>query len=189
MNNLTRTLLSGAALCALAAMPAQASPHLAVSNGHNPLVLANGSTHGKTNILASKYTNVTDTVTYTFTGHESTMYKKAVLLGHGNGWITETANQPDVCQTIPGQKAKSSKDNHAKVKAHSFQTHITVASTTGGFPGCAGTVTQYEPNYTLKDKNATQDKLVFTISRKKWTTSGGGKFNLKLKENWTVNID
>lgn len=182
MYNLTKTLLSGAALCVLAATPALAGAHLAIS-------LHNGSIHSKTNITPSKYQNHTVTATYTFTGHESTMYKKAVLLGHGNGWITETKGMPGVCQTIPGQKAKSSHDNHAQVKAHSFRTHITVASTTGGFPGCAGTVTQYEPDYTLKDKNASQDKLVFTISRKKWTTSGGGKYNLKLNENWTVNID
>lgn len=188
MDNLTKTLLTGAAISALAAVPAMAGVHLAVSQGHNGLVLA-GSTHYKSNFAPKKATNVTETVTFTYTGHESTMYHKAVLLGHPNGWITETAGMPGVCQTIPGQKAKSSKDNHAKVKAHVSSVHVTVASTTGGFPGCTGTVLQYQPNYTLKDKKAKQDMLVFTISKRKWTTSAGKLFNLKLNENWTVNID
>lgn len=187
MDNLTKTLLTGAAVSALAAVPAMAGVHLAVSQGHNGLRLA-GSTHYKSSFAPTKATNVTQTVTYTFTGHESTMYHKAVLLGHPNGWITETSGMPGVCQTIPGQKAKASKDPHAKIKAYAASTHVTVASTTGGFPGCTGTVLQYQPKYTLKDKNATQDTFVFTIGRKKWTTSGGKLYNLKLNENWTVNI-
>ena len=189
MDKLTKTLLAGAALSAIIAAPAVASVHLAVANGHNPLVLQNGSQHYKSHYTGGKAQNVTVTATYTFTGHESTMYHKAVLLGHPNGWITATTGQPGVCQTIPGQKAKSSKDNHAKVKAYSASQHVTVSATTGGFPGCTGTVVQYQPNYTLKDKHASQDKLLFTISRKKWTTSGGKLFNLKIDENWTVNID
>lgn len=189
MYNLTKMLLGGAAMSVLAVLPAIAGVHLAMSTGHNGLVLVNGSTHYKTQVTPKKATNVTETATFTYTGHESTMYHKFVLLGHANGWLTTTTGQPGVCQTIPGQKARSSKDTHAKVKAYTASAHVTVASTTGGFPGCTGTVLQYQPNYELKDKNAAQDKLVFTISRKKWTTSAGALLNLKLNENWTVNID
>lgn len=181
MNKLTKTLLAGAALGALAAAPALASAGLTAGSGHNPLIV-NGSVHGKTPAAGGKYTDVTTTVNFTYTGHESTMYHKAVNLGHADGWLTYTTGMAGVCQTIPGQKAKAKKDPHAKIKTDTISTHVSLSA-------CTGTVQQYEPVYTLEDKHATQDTFVYTIRKQHWTTSGGGMYNLKINENWTVNID
>lgn len=181
MDKLTKMLLAGAALGAFAAAPALASAGLTTGSGHSPL-LVNGSIHSKTPASGSKYTNVTSTVVFTYTGHASTMYHKAVNLGHPDGWLTYTTGMPGVCQTIPGQKAHAIKDPHAKIKVDTISAHVTLTA-------CTGTVQQYEPVYTLKTKNLTQDTFVFTIKKKRWTTSGGGKYNLTINEDWTVNID
>lgn len=181
MDKLTKVLLAGAALGALAAAPAFAAVGLTTGSGNHPITL-NGSTHHKTSVTGSKYQNVTSTVFFTYTGHESTMYHKAVNLGHPDGWITYTTGNPGVCQTIPGQKAKTKKDAHAKIKATTVSEHVTLSA-------CTGTVQQYEPVYTLEDSKAKKDSFVFSISRRKWTTSGGGNYNLKINEDWTVNVD
>jgi len=183
MNKLTMVLLASSAIAVVASAPGMAAVHMVGSN-NNALVLENGSTHNKTTFNKSPYntktyTNVTSTSNRTYTGHKSTLYKKKVDLGHV-GWLTYT-NGKTVCHSIPGQKAKASKDKNAKIKGKLVQTFVSGSK-------CKGTVSQFDVNYELKNKKVAQDKFVFTVTKKKWTTTallarcfGGAKYVIAIR--------
>jgi len=183
MDMLTKSLLTGAAVSALAAVPAMATVHMAGSNS-NALVLHNGSHHSKTAVGSktaptTTYSNVTQTSSAFYTGNESTMYKKKVTLYPG-GWYTYTPS--GACSSIPGQKGTHSKDKNAKIKKKTVQVAVSTSH-------CHATVSQIEPIYKLHNNKISSDSFVFTVSKKKWTTTGGGHYNLKANYDYTITID
>jgi hypothetical protein len=173
MDNITKTLLSGAAISALAAVPAMAA-------GHAPNMHVAGAriaslnvkylgSHYKTDIRdPKKVTHVTTDFTFTGTLHESTAYKHAVTLWK-EGWFTRTGTtSASKCITAPNEKAKFKKTKHAKIKA------VAVTGTVSIPTFCASNTGQtfYGPQYTLKDKNATSDSFTGTIVANEKKLSG-----------------
>jgi hypothetical protein len=184
--SLSKTLLTGVALCAFAAVPAMAAdhaPNISLASKLLPsLKLKTGAVHFKTNIHDPKYTNVTETVTFEGTITRTNFYKTKVLLWL-DGWITHTSTSTtSKCEAIPKQTAKFP----AKSKAKSLLAAAS-ATATASDPGfCVATpgITLYGPDYTLESKTAKSDSFKGTISKKHY--SG---YNLKLVVNTDINID
>lgn len=200
MYKLTTTLLTGAALIALSAAPALATPALLIKNG---IKVASATIHYKTDINDPGRTVITETLpSEAFTGNRSTMYKKTKDLAPGETWLSVTANGKhcfDFTGTS-GQKEKFSKDGNAKVAVYTYKsagTH-TFFTSKGATGHCTGTLTLYAPAYELKSKTASNDTfdgydaVKFTTTT---TTTGTkhkknkNKFELIAKEPWTINIE
>jgi len=194
MDNLTKTLLTGGAMSALAAAPAAAAGapnfHLAVSNGDHALVLKNGSVHNKTGIHNPKAITKTQRATFTYTGKESTMYRKKVFLGHGTTWYTTTTKAPNVCKTIPGQRGRVLvQPQGMKVHDHPYTQHVSITVT--GFH-CTGTITFYGPDayITTKHVNTRTVRFTFTDFIRRYQPQNSKFFyNLYAYQDWTVNIE
>jgi hypothetical protein len=169
-----KTLLAGAALCALATAPALASApsfHLAGMTARS-ITMHNGSIHSKTSIRDPGYTNFTETVTFAGTISETGFYKNPVLLW-AEVWLYSS------CGTaIPNEKGKvAKKPKFGKAAAGSL---------TGPASGCATNVdyTFIGPVYTLKSTTATSDSLTFDLDAK----APGIKYKLKLVGNTDLKI-
>jgi hypothetical protein len=169
-----KTLLAGAALCALATAPALASApsfHLAGTTAR-AITMHNGSMHSKTDVRDPGYTNFTETVTFAGTISETGFYKNPVLVW-AEVWLYSS------CGTaVPNEKGKvAKKAAHGKVAA---------GTSTGTATGCTnGTVyTFIGPVYTLKSKTATSDSFTFDLDAK----APGIKYKLKLVGNTNLTI-
>lgn len=167
----TKTLLAGAALCALCAAPALArtapSIHLATSGFDSPSKLV----HVKSNAGADKTGHLT--LTYSFSASLSSAdYKVPVQFIQYTWQDTATCIPP----ANEGMKiTKSKKDMTAK---------IGVGTSTGPTSACpSSTFTFYGPLYELKSKTATSDSFKAALVAKHY--SG---YNDTLNEDWTVNI-
>jgi hypothetical protein len=204
MDNPTKTLLTGAAIGTLAVAPAVAGGvpniHLAVSNGDHALVLKNGSVHSKTDIRnpRRKVATQTEGVVFTYTGQESTMYKKHVFLGHGTTWYTTTTKNPKVCKTIPKQKGRvRAQPKGLKISPYAYQSQVTYTSSKGAVNGpCKGVLTFIGPDAYQTTKIKTHHltkKFTFTDYRLRYKpenkTNSKLEYNLYAYQDWTVVIE
>jgi hypothetical protein len=154
--SLTKTLLAGVALCALATAPALASApsfHLAGMTARS-VTMHNGSVHSKTDIRDPGYTNFTATETFDASISETGFYKNPVLLW-SQVWLYSS------CGTVvPNEKGKAVvKPKYGKIAAGTM---------TGTASGCTnGTIyTFIGPVYTLKSTTATSDSFTFDVDAK-----------------------
>ena len=160
MNMFNKTLLAGAAICALASAPALAShaPNIHLAGVKTAVKMTvTGISHNKTNIVDKKsYTNYTTTISLAGSLTESVYYKNPVLL-YAYDWIED-------CTQPANQKFKiTTKPTAGKAKA---------GSSTGTRSSCGSTVFTYlGPVYELKSKTATSDSLVGQLAAKH-TSSG-----------------
>jgi hypothetical protein len=169
-----KTLLAGAALCALATAPALASApnfHLAGMTARS-ITMHNGSMHSKSAIRDPGYTNFTETVTFAGTISETGFYKNPVL-AWAEIWLYSSCGA-----AVPNEKGKAVvKPKNGKVSAGSL---------TGTASGCTnGTVyTFIGPVYELKSKTATSDSFTFDLDAK----APGIKYKLYLVGNTDLKI-
>ena len=161
--NFAKTLLAGAALCALATAPAMAAPNIhlkAAPMGAHALKIKSVSVgHAKTGIHDPSFTNYT--VTFTLSGSLSRSYffKKFVLL-YAYDWTNGCTDvgTKEVFKSVPNLTAVH------KIKA---------ATTTGT---CSGSPLVFHgPDYKLLSNSATFDSFTGALIAKK-TSSG---YNLR----------
>lgn len=187
MENITKTLLSGAAISALAAVPAMAAghaPNMHVAGARNAsLNVKYLGTHYKTDIKdPKKVTHVTTSFSFTGTLHESTAYKNAITLWH-EGWFTRTGTtSASKCITAPNETAKFRKTAHARVKPVAVTGSVSIA----GFCALNTGQTFYGPQYTLKDRNATSDSFTGKIVANEKKLSG---YIFKIDATTSLTID
>jgi hypothetical protein len=170
-----KTLLAGAALCALAASSALANhaPPIRLEGVKTPLkMIMNG--HFKTIIKDKKtYTNVTTTATFDGTITESVFYEKPTLL-----WAQTWVNT-DTCVPFATEKGKFSQRTAAA--------KITNGSVTSSLPSgtCPGTKFKFfGPVYDLKSTTADSDSFTGNIIVKHTSTG----YNLDLIAHTDLNI-
>lgn len=182
MDTLTKGLLAGTAVSALAVVPALAGqlhhPMLAMLTKNGAISL-NGNSHFKSVVHTGGVSKTTINYTYTTcagfgsggcgktwhdTGNESTLYHKTVDLTGAVIFYTITAGGH--CADYPGQKQKiTAKPTHGKGTVYSSKAHETLSS-------CTGTLTFYGPAYELKSKTSTTDSEAFKdYLTDKYTTS------------------
>jgi hypothetical protein len=170
--SLVKTLLAGAAVCALCTAPALAAReapkiHLAHTDFSNITKQAAG--HFKSDGRVHPAINFTETVSFSADVPKSDL--KMPILLWGEAWY----NSSD-CGVIPNQKAKFPKTTAAA--------SIKSGTSTGTISGCGSTVfTFYGPLYKLTDKKAKKDAFTGNITAKHF--SG---YNLDLVANTDVTI-
>jgi hypothetical protein len=160
-----KTLLAGAAVCALCTAPALAAPSIHLA-GADSLAKA----HVKTNVIHRNATTLTETITFTGTLSTATFHKVPTLL-----WA-ETWQDTATC--IPPANEKGSfKQTTAAAK-------VSNGSSTGATSACpSSTFTFYGPVYKLTAKHATSDSFSGTVIAKRY--SG---YNLTLNGNTDLTI-
>ena len=171
----TKTLLAGAAICALCTAPALAakapSIHLAGFTARS-VSMHSGATHVKTGIRDPKYTHFTETVTFDASISETGFYKNPVLLW-GETWLYSSCGA-----AVPNE--------HGKVTVRATAGKVRQGTSTGTASGCTnGTIyTFIGPVYTLKSKTATADAFTFDLD----AVAPGISYKLKLVGNTNVAI-
>jgi hypothetical protein len=172
MNNITKTMLAGAALCALSTAPVLASgpPTIHLVSIPSPLRMNMSlNSHFKTDIQDRKTQDFTETVTFTGALTDSADLKTPVMLW-GETWYSNVN-----CTQPANETAKFEKSTVAK---------ITTTTSTGTISGCGSTIyTFYGPLYDLKVKSAKSDSFSGNVSAKKF--SG---YNLDLVANTDLTI-
>jgi hypothetical protein len=184
MDNLSKVLLSGVALSAVAAVPANAGQFVT----NSPLKF-HGMVHHKTGVAHVGHQASTFTFTYSTTIHYSLHHSTALNVTYdllAIGFITATSGG-QCANFYPKNKVKIAKPVGLKAKAKAYAVTGHTAFTFGGGTYCkGGTITFYGPTYELKAKktNTGSDTLKWTDSVK---TSGKNKGHLSLY--YTVSID
>ena len=150
---LAKTLLAGAAACALCAAPALAAPKLHLAGAEdNILKVKPGSFHTKSNRAQPGITDVT----YTLTLSGSLPPVKTPTLLWAYTW-------QNVNTCIPPKKESLTVPKKTKVAK------ISVGTTTGPTSACpSSTFTFYGPMYDLK-KSANSDSFSATLAAKKYS--------------------
>ena len=162
MNNITQTLLGGAAFCALATAPAMAagapSIHAAALHPGHQTVL-------KTSMQKGKIAHITSTIAVSTGVSQSADYKKAVKLAATYYTYYDSGS---FCNSSEKQKVKlaAKKTQYAKLG--------TSTETYSGYCSTAPTVF-YGDTYDLRSKNGAghNDAFVSTLVGKKIHYNGG----------------
>jgi hypothetical protein len=160
---LAKTLLSGAALCALCAAPAVtfAAPHMHIAGEDNLARQKPGSVHIKTGGVHNDLTDLTETLTFSYA--LPPLKTKTMLWG-------ETWQDTATC--------KPPKKESLKVPKKTKVAKISVGTSTGPTSACpSSTFTFYGPVYDLT-KKAKSDSFASVLTAKKY--SG---YNLTLNVN------
>jgi hypothetical protein len=167
----TKTLLAGAALCALCSAPALAgapSVHLATSGFDSPSKMIHSKTHG------GNPNNTDVTLTYSFTAQLSASADYHVPIQ----FIQYTWQNTATC--IPPKH-----ENFEIVPRKSATAKISVGTTTGPTSACpSSTFTFYGPLFDLRSMTATADSFTGALEAKKYF-----RYNYTLNENWAITIN
>jgi hypothetical protein len=152
---LAKTLLAGAAFCALCTAPALslAEPHIHIAGVDNLARQKAGAIHMKTNRVHDDLTDITYTITFTYT--LPPLKKKTMLWGET--WQdTESCTPPkNESLTVP------KKTKYAK---------ISVGTSTGPTSACPdSTFTFYGPVYDLKTMPKNGDSFFSNLVAKKYS--------------------
>ncbi len=166
-----KTLLAGAAVCALCTAPALARTapniHLAGSGFDSPAKLI----HSKTNAGNPNVTDITQTFSFSISLSDSSFYRVPVQFNQYTWQNTQTCIAP----TRQFMTLAPRKTNAAK---------ITVGSSTGPTSACPNTIfTFLGPLYELKSRNKTSDSFVASLVAKHYFG-----YHLTLNENWAITI-
>ena len=166
----TKTLLAGAALCALCSAPALArqapNVHLQGLDGARAKITAN---HSKST-ASPDAKSFTTTVTFSGTIPEASFYKTPTLLW-AEAWINNST-----CVEPPNQKFTTQKTTaNAKISG---------GTVTGSTTSCTtSTFTFYGPVYDLKSKTATSDTFTSKLVAKH---ASGYNLTLNATTNLTI---
>jgi opacity protein-like surface antigen len=154
----TKTLLAGAALCALCTAPALArtAPPIHLAGIETPLKMKPGAPgHYKTNGVHPDVPSFTETITFSGSLSKSSFKGVPVMLW-GETWFDFST-----CMEPTKEKGVFPKSSPAA--------KIASATSTGTVSGCGSTIyTFYGPLYTLKDKKAKSDSFAGDITAKKF---------------------
>jgi hypothetical protein len=170
--SLAKSLLAGAAICALCTAPAlsREAPNIHIASADTPLTMKVGSgLHQKTSSARPDVGTFTETLT--FTGSLSFVaFKKTPTMLWGETWY-----DPSTCAAPTNEKGKFPRTT-AIAK-------ISTGTSTGNISGCGSTIfTFYGPIYDLKMK-AKSDSFSGVIFAKKFN-----KYNLTLNVNTDLTI-
>lgn len=162
----TKTLLAGAAICALCTTPALARTAPSI---HLAGIDSKAKAHIK-NIIKPDITHITETITFSAFLSASADYKLPVLLW-GETW-------QDTATCIPPS------DERGRFPQRTAVAKISVGTSTGPTSACpSSTFTFYGPIYDLTAKNATSDSFSGTVTAKHY--SG---YNLLLNGNTVLTL-
>jgi len=165
----TKTLLAGAALCALCTVPALAAPPSIHMGGiDNAMTMKIG--HTKSDMKQAGRPSFTETVTFTGTLSAASDLKVPVLLWAETWYSSASCTQPaHQVLTVPKTTA------FAKI-AH--------GTSSGTISGCGSTIFNFfGPVYTLTDKHARSDSFPGSLSAKNFVG-----YNLLLNANTDLTI-
>jgi hypothetical protein len=164
-----KTLLAGAAICALCTAPALAAPnaHVVGSGFDSPAKLI----HSKTKVNPNKTPSQTVTFSFSATLSRAADFKVPVQFNQYT-WQDTATCLPPTHQTF---KVSPKKTAAAK---------IGVGSTTGATSACPSSIFTFSgPLYELKSKTATSDSFTAALIAHKYS----GYTDI-LNENWAINI-
>lgn len=183
MDNLTKTLLAGAAMGALATAPALAAPNAHIAGVNNAaLAVKNLGTHIKTPIHDPHVNHVTQTVSFAGTISEAGFINKPTILW-GEAWFSRTGTtSSSKCTDAPNQSAKFQKTTAAAVIKHATETG---SASIPGFCALNTGMTFYGPKYKLTSTTATHDSFTGKIIANEKLVSG---YIYTLKANTSLNI-
>ena len=169
---LTKTLMAGAAACALCASPAFAGVAPSIHVAALPTTLhmkSNGALHGKTDAGNPNATHFTETIT--FFGTLSSAEKGSAIMLWGETWYNSVT-------------CAAPTDEVAHFPKHTMGGRISVGTSTGTISGCGSKIyTFYGPDYTLHEHHVKSDSFHGAIHARHF-----GGYNLLLNANTDLNI-
>jgi len=169
--SLTKTLLAGAAVCALCTAPAlAAAPSIHLGGLGSAMTMKVGSNlHAKTNAANPNLPSFTQTVTFTATLSRAASKEVPVLLWAETWYSSASCTEPSNEKLMTPRKTALA--------------HISHGTSTGVISACGSTVfTFYGPVYTLEHKGKT-DAFTSDLTAKNFVG-----YNLKLVANTDLTI-